>query len=288
MSDADRILLLLPAVLTEHERLSSLERVRERYPDSRVVVWDQRDRSQGGPGHLIRLRTGRFRHCLIERGAAPIGYSRAKIIAACIGAPVHFEGKEFAAAALWLDLLQLAAYRVRCRWRNTLVRLVDIILTSRTAARPGTGGGEAPSGFTRAETFVYLRLHESAFGRRRGQLMNVRHGASRSDVARDEGWEACEIDRACLLSDVAGVDPPVSGPFDLVLALDAVDDVADPLPFLRRLRSACRPGGVVLLRCRDFPARAAAEAGFRVHHADTLLNDEVTEAWLVAADEDPH
>ncbi len=167
-----------------------------------------------------------------------------------------------------------------------------------------------PAVSARAERFAYLNLYAARFGRAPAAMLEIRGGGDApAGAAEERGWRRFPATLAQL---AAGALPelPAGGRFDLVMALDVLQRLPDPVACLRRLRRHCAPGAVVLVRVPDpdaapraarrpwpvedlalpsLPAlqRACQAAGFRVHHTDHLVEADSLEAWLVTADEDP-
>lgn len=303
MSQENPILVLLPAALSEGERLLAMQQAQERYPNSRIVVWDEREPAQRRLGYLLHLRRQHVRHCLIGRGAASLGYGQAKWVAACMGAPTFFEGKEWSSADLWHDLFGLAAYHLRVHWCRLLCRLIDLLFRVGSLFRRRHAPEEWQLNQKRAETALYLKRYETLFDGRTGCFLDVHDGVSlQSDVAQRMGWRTQERDVRSLLEEGESVAP---GQFDLVFALDLYR-LRPPhwRVLLNLLHLACQPGGVVLLRspvgrstkrkrfgregedaavCPTWLREEATRAGFQIHHSECVLDKDLAEVWLVAA-----
>lgn len=101
------------------------------------------------------------------------------------------------------------------------------------------------------------------------------------EVFRDEGYEAFGLDASGAAAEsargralevrVADLEGPgweaevaASGPIDIVVALEVLEHVLDPLRLLRRLRALVRPGGAIVLSLPNelpWPARLSVLFG---------------------------
>lgn len=127
--------MIRPAVVSEREWAAADVRVRGAHPGRAIEVWDEREHSGSDILGLLRVGRRRFRGCIIVRGAEPLGYARARLVAALVGAPTEFEGRTWSRLALLSALGDLALLAARGRAVGLLSRLNDAGAGLATASR---------------------------------------------------------------------------------------------------------------------------------------------------------
>lgn len=130
-----------------------------------------------------------------------------------------------------------------------------------------------------AESLVKILL--KALGRDSGaglKLLDVGAGSGiLLEAALNYGFESVGIEPSSWLAKIArdrglsiheGVlpHPALQGPFDVVMLVDVIEHVADPLRLLQSIRDYLKPGGVALVVTPDVSSFFARVLGFRWWH----------------------